>query len=190
MKKLAAAVALGLLAPATPAALAAAPGCPAGARPLVEINAVATSLLSLDKAVSSGGALICTGGATVEVAVTRDAFVSPGGGLGDAMPLLPDAVVVVTGVVPAPVMAALGEALAAGGAGRARDCHLSWDGSVLAATRVTWHGRGTRRNTFTVTTDELGLPDCPPAVEAMVASVYAALLEAGSGEGATALVID
>lgn len=188
MKHLLLPCALGLL---VPSALVAAPlGCDPPSRPLLEVVATAASPLSLDGAESSGGALLCTGGATTQVSFTRDAFVVPGGGLGEAMPALPDAVVIVTGVVPAPALSALNGALGAAGVGGVRDCRLASAGTVTTADRVTWHGRRGRRNTFTVTTDEVGLPPCPAEVETLLAAIYHALLEAGSSETARALVID
>lgn len=179
--------ALGLFAPS--ALLAAPLGCDPPSRPLLELVATAASPLSPDGAESSGGALICTGGATTQVSVTRDAFVVPGGGLGDALPALPDSVVIVTGVVPAPALSALAGALEAAGVAGVRDCRLA-SPYISMADRVTWHGRRGRRNTFTVTTDEVGLPACPDEVETLFAAIHHALLEAGSSEAAQALVID
>jgi hypothetical protein len=174
-----------------PAGLAAAEiGCPAPSRPLLEVVATASSSLSLDGAVSSGGALLCTGGAVTQVNVQRDAFVLPGAGLADALSELPDFVVILTGVVPAPARSALGAALGAAEVGSARDCRLASPGTIDTANRITWHGRRGRRNTFTVTTDALGLPPCSAEVETLVAAIYAALLEAGSSESASVLVID
>lgn len=179
---------LSLLAPAS--LLAAPLGCEAPSRPLLELVATAASPLSLDHSRSAGGALICTGGATTEVSVTRDAFVAPGGGLGEALPELPDAVVVVNGIVPAPALSALTAALEAAGVGSVRDCELASPGTLNVADRVTWHGRRGRRNTFTVTTDDVGLPPCSAEVETLLGAIFHALLEAGSSEAAHALVID
>ena len=187
MKNLVLPIALAAL---TPSLLGAAEiGCPEGQRPLIELVATASSPLSPVGGRSSGGSLICTGGAVTQVTVSRDAFVTPGEG--ESLNELPDFVTVLTGTVPAPTLAALNQALVAARVGNVGDCHLSSLGLIDTADRITWHGRRGRRNTFTVTTDVLDvyLLVCPDEVETLVSSIYLALLEAGASEDASALVI-
>ena len=177
-----------LLTPGT--VLAASLGCPAPFRPLLEVVSVASSDISLDGAVASGGALLCTGGATTRVDVARDVFTLPGGIAGPAISELPDRIVIVTGTVPPAELAALGQALGAAGVGGVDDCQHEHHGTVDIAQRVTWHGRQGRRNTFTATTDTLGLPPCSTEVEALLGAINLSLLAASSGEDAEALLID
>ena len=178
-----------VLATLAPSALAAAElGCPAGQRPLVEIVGTASSPSSVVQGKSAGGALICSGGAVMQITVSRDGVLAPGAG--DTIRELPDFVTVVQTQIPEAAFAALNRALVAAKVGTAHDCHVP---SLVSDTadRITWHGRRGRRNTFTATTDVLDvyLLVCTPEVEALLSTIYLALLEAGGDEGASVLVV-
>lgn len=70
--------------------------------------------------------------------------------------------------------AALVSALAAARAGFARDCYYTlYDSGDFTDSRLTWYGRGSRKNTFLVSTNSTTGPDCRQEINDLIDRIAA-----------------
>lgn len=129
--------------------------CQVGTRSLVQVSGTST-VVALKESDTMAVAIDARGCRIASAVFTRDASLTP---IGHDIGIYE---------LRAAERQRLTVELAAANIGAARDCRWDFGGGYEVSLRVFWTGRGSRRNSFAVTSASTDLPACSPAIKTLL----------------------